>query len=253
MDATTELWNAYRTTGDFEIRDRIATENMRLVHHVAWGIQRKLQHEVEFDELVGAGCIGLLQAVDSFEPDRGHAFSTCAIPRIRGAILDELRKVDTAGRDTRKHERMLARAERELVAEREGPVNALQLAERLDVDVDTIHRWKTAVQRTAHVSLDVPAPNALGTARAIGDIVADPEAASVEAALDHEQECALMRQEFRNLTERERVVLMLYYYDELKLREIAEVIGVTESRVSQIRMAALARLRERLAPLREDA
>jgi len=252
LEATT-LWKAYHDNGDPDARNRIVQENMRLVHHVAHRIRRGLRGDIEFDELVDAGCIGLLHAIESYDPDRGLAFSTFAFPRIRGAILDDLRKADIAGRDTRRRQRMIAEAEREVAAENEGDTRADSVASHMNIDIETLHRWKAAARRTAHVSLDKRVPGPDGEGPTIGETVPDTDAENVEARIDFEQESAVMRREFQSLNERERIVLMLYYFDELKLREIAEVLGITESRVSQIRTKALHTLRVRLRPLREDA
>ena len=251
LEATT-LWQAYRENGDQEARERIVHENMRLVHHVAHKVRKGLRGNIEFDELVDAGCIGLLHAIDSFDPGRGLAFSTFAFPRIRGAILDDLRKADVAGRDTRRRQRMIAEAERQVGAESDGNTESGRVADHMSIDVETLHRWKAAARQTAHISLDKRMPGADGEGPTIGEIVADSDAESVEDRIGFEQESAVMRKEFQRLNERERIVLMHYYFDELKLREIAEVLGVTESRVSQIRTKALLTLRTRLRPLRED-
>lgn len=252
LEATT-LWTAYREHGDENARDRIIAENLRLVHHVAHKVRRGLRGDVEFDELVDAGCIGLLHAIDAYDPARGLTFSTFAFPRIRGAILDDLRKADVAGRDTRRRQRMIAQVEREVAASNEGDTDSAQIAQRMNIDVETLHRWKAAAHRTKHVSLDRKLSTADGDGPTVGDMVRDHDAENVDDRLDFERESAAMRREFQRLDDRERTVLMLYYYEELKLREIAEVLGVTESRVSQIRTKALQTLRTRLRPLREDA
>jgi RNA polymerase sigma factor for flagellar operon FliA len=251
LEATT-LWKTYRDSGDQEARERIVEENLRLVHHVAHRIRKGLRGDVEFDELVDAGCLGLLHAIDSYDPDRGLAFSTFAFPRIRGAILDDLRKADVAGRDTRRRRRMIAEAEREVAAEFEGETGSGRVAEHMNIDVETLHRWKAAAHRTTHISLDKRLSGADGEGPTIGEVVADHDAQNVEDRIGFEQESAVMRREFQCLSERERIVLMLYYHDELKLREIAEVLGITDSRVSQIRTKALQTLRTRLRPLRQE-
>jgi RNA polymerase sigma factor for flagellar operon FliA len=251
--AATTLWAAYRESGNEDARDRIIEDNLRLVHHIAHKIRRGLRGDVELDELVDAGCIGLLHAIDAYDPSRGLTFSTFAYPRIRGAILDELRKADVAGRDTRRRQRMIAEVERTLAAENEGDVDAANVAGRMNIDVETLHRWKAAAHRTRHVSLEKRLAGFDGEGPTIGEMVPDSDAENVDDKLDFETESAAMRREFQRLDDRERTVLMLYYYEELKLREIAEVLGVTESRVSQIRTKALQTLRARLRPLREDA
>jgi len=252
MDAeATMLWKACREGNDEDARSRIVEQHMPLVHHVARTVLKRLRGDVSLDDLINAGCVGLLGAVDSYDPGRGHAFSTHAVPRIRGAILDDLRKADVAARTVRKRQRMIAIAERELAAAQEGRPDAHQTAHKMDIDVETLHRWKAAARQTAHVSLDAPTQAEEGEGPTIGELLAASSGTEVEDGLIRDEEKAAMRREFLRLPERERVVLMLYYFDELKLREIAEVLGLTESRISQIRTKALKTLRARLKPHRE--
>ena len=249
-EATT-LWKAWRDDSDEEARGRIIEQHLPLVHHVARTIRRRLRGDVSVDELVNAGCVGLLGAVDTYEPERGLAFSTFAVPRIRGAILDELRRTDVAARSVRKRQRMIAIAERELAAEQNGRVDPEETARRMDIDVETLYRWKAAAKQATQISLDAPVQGEEGEGPTIGEVLPGSTGHEIEDQISREQEKLAMRKEFLRLGERERIVLMLYYFDELKLREIAEVLGITESRVSQIRTKALQTLRARMRPLRE--
>jgi RNA polymerase sigma factor for flagellar operon FliA len=249
----TMLWKACREGGDDSARGRIVEQHLPLVHHVARTIMRRLRGDVSLDELVNAGVVGLLHAVDSYEPERGHAFSTHAVPRIRGAILDDLRKSDVVARTVRRRARMIAIAERELAAQHDGRPDARQTAEKMQIDVETLMRWKAAAQQASHVSLDAPTQSEEGEGPTIGELIAGGGGSEIEDRLSLDEEKLAMRREFLRLAERERIVLMLYYFDELKLREIAEVLGLTESRISQIRTRALQTLRARLRPLREEA
>ena len=167
--------------------DALVTENMGLVYLAAWRAMRRTQGE-EFDELVSAGTIGLMQAAERFDPEMGLAFSTLALPRIRGAILDDMR--------TR---RFFPRNRRDLRA----------------VDLDAID-----ARRVTHPT----------------------------SSVEHESEIALVsRAILSDLNQQQRLVLACYYFEEMRMWEIADLLGVTESRVSQIRTAALARLRQTLA------
>lgn len=251
VDAMT-LWKAWREGRDESARDHIVEQHLPLVHHIARAIRRRLRGDTSIDELVNAGCIGLLHAVESYEPERGTAFSTHAVPRIRGAILDELRRHDVAARSVRKRQRMIAMAEREVAAENGGRADPQETAKRMDIDVETLFRWKSAAKEATHVSLDAPAQGANPDSPTMGEMLPDADSCEVEEQISLEEEKAVMRREFQRLPERERIVLMLYYYEELKLREIAEVLGITESRVSQIRTKALSTLRARMRSLREE-
>src|SRR6476646_10223657 len=147
------LWDAL-AAGDSSARDLLLTENLSLVHHVARQLGRRLSDKVDHDELVSAGILGLMSAMTAFDPGRGLAFSTFAVPRIRGAILDELRRQDHVPRSIRRKARQIAGARETLsrLFNRE-PVDS-ELAEHLGIDVDTLWKWQAASESAVQISLD---------------------------------------------------------------------------------------------------
>lgn len=240
-----ELWQRYHRSAEPRARDTLAQRYLGLVHHVARQLLPRLADSVELDDLVSAGSIGLLQAMSAFDPSRGLAFSTFAVQRIRGAMIDELRSRDWAPRSVRARARQMAGAVRDLEGELGREPTARETAMRLGIDLPTYWRWTQDTDGASLVSLDqAPAgePGAVSTM----ELVADRTAAQVEDDLDREEELAMMRENLLAMPERERMVLTLSYYEELTLREIAEVLGVTESRVSQIRTQAVRKLRGRM-------
>jgi RNA polymerase sigma factor for flagellar operon FliA len=247
MNSTTTATDETRTTAE---RNALVRKNLGLVYHVARKLMTTLHEDVELDELVSAGTIGLIEAVEKFDPELGHAFSTFAAPRIRGAILDELRRLDPVPRSVRTKERRLARA-REALAERLGrQPTAEELARELDVELETLWDWEDAVTGVRPLSLSQPVSEDEGESATPQELLPDEDAEDVEDRLGHEEEIRILKEELAGLKEQQRIVLSLYYFEELKLREIGEVLGVTESRVSQIRSAALDTLRGRLSDLR---
>jgi RNA polymerase sigma factor for flagellar operon FliA len=244
------LWQSYRS-GNTVARDRLLEEHLGLVHHVARQVSRTLAVRADFDELVSAGTIGLMTALEGFDATRGLAFSTFAAPRIRGAILDELRKQDHVPRSIR-------RKTREITAAREafqrvhgrGPEDR-ELAQQLGVDLETLWRWRADVEGAHHIPLDRTPGDREHSAAAPADTLTSELDGDVEESLTHEQEVAHLKEAILRLKEQERVVLSLYYFEELKLHEIAKVLELTESRVSQIRSKALSKLRVELKPLRD--
>jgi len=204
-----------------------------------------LADTVELEDLVSAGSIGLLQAMTSFEPSRGLAFSTFAVQRIRGAMIDELRSRDWAPRSVRARARQMAAAVHGLEVELGREPTARETAMRLGVDLATYWRWTQDTDSTAMVSLDQAAAREPGVTSML-ELVADQTAGTVDANLDREEELAMMRQTLLAMPERERMVLTLSFYEQLTLREIARVFGVTESRVSQIRTQAVRKLRGKM-------
>lgn len=250
--ASTALWQAY-TEGDLVARDRLLNEHLGLVHHVARQLSRSLAADTDFDELVSAGAIGLMNALDSFDTSRGLAFSTFAAPRIRGAILDELRRQDHVPRSIRRKSRDIAGA-RESLARLTGKTpDDKSLAEHLGIDVETLWRWQAEIEGIFHLPLDpTPTKGDNNTASGARDFLADEREATIDDQINFKEEVDLLRDALLELKEQERVVLSLYYLEELKLHEIAAILELTESRISQIRSKAITKLRARMASLREQ-
>ncbi|RMH17416.1 MAG: sigma-70 family RNA polymerase sigma factor, partial [Gemmatimonadetes bacterium] len=181
------------------------------------------------------------------------AFSTFAAPRIRGAILDDLRRRDHVPRSTRRRQREMARAREELAAALTREPSDEELAEALGIDLETLWSWKQDCEQAGWLSLDQPLDSREGRSMRAQEILPGEDGEEIEEELNIAQEADVLREEILKLNEQERTVLSLYYFEELKLREIAEVLGVTESRISQIRWKAIKRLRERMGHLREGA
>jgi RNA polymerase sigma factor FliA len=245
------LWAEFANHGCPTARDRLLNEHLGLVHHVARQLSRTLATDVDFDELVSCGVIGLMNALDSFEPARGLAFSTFAAPRIRGSILDELRRQDHVPRSIRKKNRDIGAARETLTRTLGQAPDERAIAEHLGIDLDTLWRWQADVEGIFHLPLDVSTAPAERSAPTPGELISGEEEGTIEDELNLEEEVGVLRQAILELKEQERVVLSLYYFEELKLHEIATILELTESRISQIRSKALGKLRARLGSLRE--
>ena len=212
---------------------------MSLVHFVARGMAAKAR-AVAYDDLVSAGSLGLLAAFEGYDPALGFAFSTYAVKRIRAAMLDDLRRQDWAPRASRSRGRMLDGARARVAARLQRGPSPGEIAGELGVELAaTYWRWCDELPARAPVSLDSaidpserPAP-----AELIGS-----EAPSAEQRLMLKEDRARVRQAITELPERDQRVLALYYYEQLTLKEVGEVLGVTESRVSQLRQRALQEL-----------
>lgn len=245
-----DLWTRHQQ-GDESARQALITEHLGLVHFVARQFARSVTVELELDELVDAGTLGLMAALDSFDVSRGLAFSTFATPRIRGAIIDELRRQDHVPRSVRRKARDI-NAAREAIARATGGVPSdKEIAATLGVDLPTLWRWQADLEGAIHTPLErTPAP---GTDRDHDspDITHADESQDIEEHVNAEMEVELLRDAILKLKDQERTVLSLYYFESLRLHEIGTILGLTESRVSQIRSKALASLRLLLAPLRE--
>jgi len=250
---TDALWLRYRGTGDPAARSQLLDRYLGLVHHVARQVAARVSDMVEVDDLVSAGTLGLVQALESFDLSRGLAFSTFAMRRIRGSILDELRSRDWVPRSVRSKGRQLATA----VAQLEGRLGRApepqEVATVLSLDLETYWRWREEVDGAVLVSLDGSVTLEQAEANSLEETLRDPNAPVPGEQLAQEETVAGLKLAIGMLPPKERTVLALYYYEELNLRQIAEVLHVTESRVSQIRTQALKRLRQRMAPAGEGA
>ena len=240
------LWAA-TASGDNSARDALLLENLNLVHHVARQLSRSLAVEADFDELVSAGTIGLMTAVKSFDARRGLAFSTFAVPRIRGSILDELRRQDHVPRSVRRKARDISRTRENLMRELGRQPEDSEMAHQLGTDVQTFWRWQSEVEGSVHLSLTATSGDDDGTVPTRVEFLSNDEE-SADERLSREDEVALLREAILRLNDQERTVLSLYYFEELKSADIADVLDISESRVSQIRSKALGRLRAELEP-----
>ena len=230
-------------------RDAFLTQHIGLVHHVARQMANRLSTQADLDELISAGSLGLMQAVDSFDRKRGLSFSTFAVPRIRGAILDELRKQDHVPRNVRRRTRDLSRARDALTRSLRRKPSEDEMSRVLQVPTEMVRRWELEAESAAVASLDQSVRSDSGSAT-LGETITDDREPSVDELLTHEQEVGRLKIAIGMLKEQERTVLALNFFEELKLQEIAVVMGLSVCRISQIRTAALLKLRNALSCLR---
>jgi len=249
-----DMWRRL-AAGDERGREELMTAHLNLVYHVARSVHRRLGGSVELDELVSAGTLGLAEAIDRFDLSRGLAFSTYAVPRIHGAIVDELRRLDHVASSIRRRARALGATQAGLAHDLGRAPMARETAVRMGVDVETVTRWQADAASTMLLRLDDPMPGSAedSDTRTLGESLAASDGADVEARLTREQELERLRAALLELPTVERRVLTLYFLEELKLQDIARVLEVTESRVSQIKQKAMSRLRAALAPMRSVA
>jgi RNA polymerase sigma factor FliA len=224
-------------------------KHLGLVYHVAQQLARARANDVELDDLVSAGTLGLIDAFEHFDASRGLAFSTFAAPRIRGAMLDELRRLDRVPRSVRRKSRQIDGASTALAGVLGREPGHAELADGLGIDLATLWRWQAERESTHVVSLD-RAPIGADNGRGAGEWLADESGDEIDESITLSQESSHLRDALLELPEQERTVLSLYYFEELKLNDIARVLEVSESRVSQIRSKAVQRLRKKLGKLR---
>lgn len=238
-----------RTNPELDRRNAVLRQHLGLVYHVAQQLARSRSNDVELDDLVSAGTLGLIDALDHFDESRGLAFSTFAAPRIRGAMLDELRRLDRVPRSVRRKGRQIDGASTALAGMLGREPGHAEIAEGIGIDLATLWRWQAEREASHIVSLDRAASGS-DDGRGALEWLAGDSGCEIDDALTTAQEASLLRDALLELPEQERTVLSLYYFEELKLNDIARILDVSESRISQVRSKAIQRLRTKLGRLR---
>jgi RNA polymerase sigma factor for flagellar operon FliA len=251
--ATTRLWTDYKQNADRAVRDQLIILYSPLVKFVAGRVAVGLPQHVEQADLVSYGVIGLIDAIERFDPVRQVKFETYAIPRIKGAIIDELRAIDWVPRSVRSKARALEQAHAALEAQLLRAPTDAELATELDVTEDELAETLRQMSLVGVAALDeVFMVGGDRTERTtLGDTIPDSTAGPVAMFEDKEAK-EILAKAISQLGEREKTVLSLYYYEGLTLAEIGEILGVTESRVCQIHTKAVLQLRTRLSERRAD-
>ena len=245
---TQALWLEFRRTNDKALRDRLILTYAPLVKYVAGRLGSGLPAHVDEGDLVSYGLLGLIGAIERYDPARDIKFETYAISRIKGAIIDELRALDWVPRSVRSRAREIERAITELESKLGTAPNDEQIAQKVGISVDELEESLTDISRSSIAALDeLWSVSGEGDTVSLLDTIEDTQGIQPEAALDENEMREALADAIARLPEREKLVVTLYYYEELTLREIGEVLGVTESRVSQLHTKAILRLKARLA------
>jgi RNA polymerase sigma factor FliA len=245
---TQGLWLEYRRTQDKAVRDRLILTYAPLVKYVAGRLGSGLPAHVDEGDLVSYGLLGLISAIERYDPARDIKFETYAIARIKGAIIDELRALDWVPRSVRSRAREIERAIAELEAKLGIAPTDEQIAEKIGITVEELSDSLTDISRSSIAALDeLWSVSGEGDQVSLMDTIEDTTGPRPAEALDETEMREALAEAIARLPEREKLVVTLYYYEELTLREIGEVLGVTESRVSQLHTKAILRLKARLA------
>jgi RNA polymerase sigma factor for flagellar operon FliA len=245
---TKTLWREFRKSGDRELRDRLILTYAPLVKFVAGRLGSGLPAHVDEGDLVSYGLLGLIGAIERFDPERDIKFETYAISRIKGAIIDELRALDWVPRSVRARARDIERAIAELEAKLGHAPTDEEIAKKVGISVDELEESLTEISRSSIAALDElwTISGEGGDQVSLLDTIEDTDGPNPQDALAQTELREALGEAIARLPEREKLVVTLYYYEELTLREIGEVLGVTESRVSQLHTKAILRLKARL-------
>ncbi|HWT93155.1 MAG TPA: RNA polymerase sigma factor WhiG [Solirubrobacteraceae bacterium] len=243
-----DLWRRYKSTGDDKARERLVVAYSPLVKYVAGRMASGLPAHVEEADLISYGLVGLISAIGRFEPERDIKFETYAITRIKGAIIDELRSLDWVPRSVRSRAREIEKANSKLEHKLQRAPSDEEMALELEMTVDEFQEALLQISNSTVAALDElwTVSDSSGDQVSLLDTIQDPDAPDPAQLMDATDMKDRVADAIARLPEREKLVVALYYYENLTLREIGEVLGVTESRVSQLHTKAVLRLRSRL-------
>lgn len=245
-DAITTVWHEFKVNGDRDLRERLILHYAPLVTAVAARLGMRLPSSVEQADLVSYGMFGLIDAIEKYALDRSVKFETYASSRVRGAIIDELRAMDWIPRSVRTKARAVDRAYAELEGELRRTPTEGEVAQRLEVGVGELRTVFAQLSTVNVAALD----ELLGAERtdsvSLLDTLQDRRAPDPAGSFEAQETKYLLARAIEQLGEREKIVLVLYYYEGMTLAEIGRVLGVTESRISQMHTAAMVRLRAKL-------
>jgi RNA polymerase sigma factor for flagellar operon FliA len=243
-----DLWRRYKGEGDATARERLVVAYSPLVKFVAGRLGAGLPSHVEDADLISYGLMGLIGAIERFDLERGIKFETFAMTRIRGAIIDELRSLDWVPRSVRSRAREIERAQSALEHELQRAPSEAELAAKLGIGEDELRASLLEIANSSVYALDElwTISDASGDQVSLLDTISDPGAEDPQESLASSEVKDRLTEAVASLPEREQLVVALYYYESLTLREIGEVLGVTESRVSQLHTKAVMRLKSAL-------
>jgi len=240
----TEVWEDFFKVRDEYCRNILLEHYLPLVKYTAERIYAKLPDKVELDDLISAGIFGLMDAIDAFDPERGVKFETYCTPRIRGAILDELRSMDWVPRLVRARAHQLERALRTLEAHLGRMPTDKEIAKELDLSMDDFRRLQRDATATGLVSLN----------NKFTDSDSEKDIREIDIIEDQRSQNPLIEAQKRDLkglltkglTRAERLIIVLYYYEEMTMKEIGATLDLSESRVSQMHSSIIARLKAQM-------
>ena len=237
-----KLWDEYRKKRTPDLREKIIIEYAGLVKVVAGRLSIYLGYNVEYDDLVGYGTFGLIDAIDKYDFDKGVKFETYASLRIRGAILDQIRKMDWIPRTLRQKQKKVDAAYKKIELETGRPATDEEIARELEITLDELDDWQNQTKVSNLISLD----DYMEQGETKVEIASSEDYVQPEKVVEQQALKQILLDALEMLTEKEKKVIVFYYYEELTLKEISSILEVTESRVSQLHTKALQKLRNKL-------
>jgi RNA polymerase sigma factor for flagellar operon FliA len=248
MSGLDNLWREYKETDSKIAKDKLLVEYAHLVKYITNRLAINLPKSVDRNDLTSAGVLGLIKAVETFEPDRGFKFETYAGHKIRGAILDELRALDWVPRSVRQKSRELQKVFAKLENELGRAPYDDEVCESMNITIQEYEEMLAEVTPTTIISLEEAMPDRDSDSKELRiiDTIEDPGSDNPLKELGFAEVKEILKEAIMNLPEKEKLVVALYHYEELTLKEIGVVLDITESRVSQIHSKAILKLRSKL-------
>lgn len=235
------LWQTYEKKRDPSIREQLIMEYVPLVKVVAGRVNMYLGYAVEYEDLVSYGIFGLIDAIDKFNYMKGNKFETYASLRIRGSILDQIRKLDWIPRSVRQKQKQIETAIINIQANTGKQATDEEIASELGIDLDEYYDWQGQVTSLSSLDEYLDMGNDYHGAESKNGVSSEPEAAFEKQELKEK-----LAQAFESLKDNERKVISLYYYEEMTIKEISSILELSESRISQIHTKALMRMKQTL-------
>lgn len=238
-----KLWEAYSKKRTPELHEKIIIEYAGLVKVVAGRLSMYLGHNVEYDDLVGYGTFGLIDAIDKFDYSKGYKFETYASLRIRGSIIDQIRKMDWIPRSIRQKQRKIDNACQILESKFGKNYSDEDLAKEMNISLEELEDWQNQTKVTNIISLDefMEQGSESKTEHYFASTFDQPE-----KIVESQELKEVLANALETLTEREKTVIVFYYYEDLTLKEISKILEVSESRISQLHTKALKKLKAKL-------
>lgn len=247
-----QIWELYRSTGENLYRDAIVEKYAPLVKFVAGKLAMKLPASVEFEDLVSYGILGLMDAIKKYEPGRENKFNTYATFRIRGAIIDELRAIDRVPRTIRKISKEIDTVTAEIEAKVGRPATAAEIAQKLGITEEELSKRQMSMNGLNVLSLnDLWSSGDDNDRVSLQDSLESMPQLSPDYLVEKNEVKRVVQEAIEELPNNIKQVLILYYYEDLTLREIGEILKVTESRVSQLHSKAIKLLRVKLTHIKK--
>ncbi len=241
------LWREYQETHSTAARNRLIETYMSLVGYIASKTAASLPPHIEVSDLESVGILGLMNAIERFDPDKGIAFETFAKMRVYGAIMDELRSLDWIPRSIRQKTKKIESAYRTLDQELGRPATVTELADHLGISVREFHKMLREVSSTTVLSLEqIYSSDTNSGTMTLLDVLESTNVANPLESLQSEEMRDELAQTIDRLPEKEKLILALYYYEDLTLKEIGRILSLSESRISQIHTKTILKLRGRM-------